>query len=95
MSPLKPLAWPSSKRQIMEVIKVDWLELKICSSTLFFGTSGRRCSRSEVIGVARLEETNNEGQWGRLARIENLFIYTIFWHEWSALQSVARSTGSN
>ena len=46
MSPLKPLAWPSSKRHIMEVIKVDWLELKICSSTLFFGMSGRRCSRS-------------------------------------------------
>ena len=49
----------------------------------------------EVIGVAQLEETNNEGQWGRLARIKNLFIYTFFWHERSALQSVARSTGSN
>ena len=46
----------------MEVIKVDWLELKICSSTLFFGTSGRRCSRSDVIGVAQLEDANNEGQ---------------------------------
>ena len=46
----------------MKVSEVDWLELKICSSTLFFGTSGRRCSRSEVIGVAQLEETNNEGQ---------------------------------
>merc|ERR1712074_363944 len=52
---------------------VDWLELKICSSTLFFGTSGRRCSRSP----------------GRLARIKNLFIYTFFWHERLALQSVA------
>ena len=43
----------------------------------------------EVIGVAQLEETNNEGQRGRLARIKNLFIYTFFWHERLALQSVA------
>ena len=47
---LRSFGWPSSKRQITKVSEVDWLELKICSSTLFFGTSGRRCSRSEVIG---------------------------------------------
>ena len=46
ISPLRSLGWPSSKRQIMKVSEVDWLELKICLSTLFFGTSGRRCSWS-------------------------------------------------